>query len=671
MSSPLSSLSRLKRRSSSQSPVHPLIGHMGTERQKTILRSNSKEENAEKVSWAPPDVWMTDIAGFTTTSDNFGWRKARAVNALRYLLKETGELIEQPSQYLFDIWWFRYLSSSKHMMLENPLATQAEFVRLGLPKLFKQLWSEHLCITDVSRWGKVNKDSVEALYHITMALWFISSNPTHQNQMFDELGDFIITTVCGPAFEYNIPKIKRMQDCLKSLLGMIYQFAKKLDHARSVIREKNAIETLQRIAAKSRFNKNVKGRAYMILAFILNEDEQKGVNVSEGVIAFLIYLLKDCLDTDTHRSTTHNYEALEILEGLNRLAISDGNKLNINDNDGLPLYLELLRSTSLAEQEEACRGLWTLCFHPLVAANVSADTAMMSALQSFAKSKYEALKCAACGCLWTVQKLRDSRQSLVAARLSGHVMISYSWSVQTAAKEVKDTLQDNGYRVWMDIENMSGSTLTSMSQAIERATVVIILLSDQYKTSPACRAEAEYAYKLEREIIPLKVQSGYSPDGWLGMLIGMKMSFDFTESSEKDATYQQLIAALGDKGKGPPISDTREPVEPDVPDGQLPTDETKPTSPLPKQNIAYQAMLNPYADLQCASWNSSSVSSWIDKNKLQELTPGLGDMTGQILAELRYMLLRETEHYYRLLRSDLSLSSLTVLRLSAALRKLA
>lgn len=66
-------------------------------------------------------------------------------------------------------------------------------------------------------------------------------------------------------------------------------------------------------------------------------------------------------------------------------------------------------------------------------------------------------------------------------------------------------------------------------------------------------SEAEYAYKLQREIIPLKIQPGYTANGWLGMLIGMKLFFDLTSPSERESTYQQVVNAIGDKGKGPPI----------------------------------------------------------------------------------------------------------------------
>lgn len=58
--------------------------------------------------------------------------------------------------------------------------------------------------------------------------------------------------------------------------------------------------------------------------------------------------------------------------------MSDTNKLTINDNDGLPLYYQMLGSVILNEQEEACKGLWTLCFHPFVVENVSKNTEVMS-----------------------------------------------------------------------------------------------------------------------------------------------------------------------------------------------------------------------------------------------------------------------------------------------------
>ena len=49
------------------------------------------------------------------------------------------------------------------------------------------------------------------------------------------------------------------------------------------------------------------------------------------------------------------------------------------------------------------------------------------------------------------------------------------------------------------------------------------------------------------------MQHGYMPDGWLGMLLGMKMSFDLTDPEKKEEILTQILNALGDSGKGPPI----------------------------------------------------------------------------------------------------------------------
>ena len=64
---------------------------------------------------------------------------------------------------------------------------------------------------------------------------------------------------------------------------------------------------------------------------------------------------------------------------------------------------------------------------------------------------------------WIISAISRLGQIVVYLKLSshflcfcilGHIMISYSWSIQPQAKELKQVLQDNGYRVWMDIDNM-------------------------------------------------------------------------------------------------------------------------------------------------------------------------------------------------------------------------
>lgn len=69
-----------------------------------------------------------------------------------------------------------------------------------------------------------------------------------------------------------------------------------------------------------------------------------------------------------------------------------------------------------------------------------------------------------------------------------HVMISYQWDVQKSMIHVRNELQSQGYKVWMDIDEMGGSTLESMARAVENASVVLMGVSQKYKESPNCRS---------------------------------------------------------------------------------------------------------------------------------------------------------------------------------------
>lgn len=111
MSGPLKSLNKVTRLPNGQFPSRMNRLH---NREKTILRTNSEEDKMADVTWTPPDTWMTEVSNFTTTDENFGWRKARALMVLKFLRKETAELMEQPKQYITDIWYEKSVLLQKY-----------------------------------------------------------------------------------------------------------------------------------------------------------------------------------------------------------------------------------------------------------------------------------------------------------------------------------------------------------------------------------------------------------------------------------------------------------------------------------------------------------------------------------------------------------------------------
>jgi hypothetical protein len=123
------------------------------------------------------------------------------------------------------------------------------------------------------------------------------------------------------------------------------------------------------------------------------------------------------------------------------------------------------------------------------------------------------------------------------------IMISYSHSNKDLCYQVHQSLNKLKFRVWLDFENMYGSTLQSMAQAIESSEIILVCMSNPYKESAYCRSEAEYAYTRQRHIIPLVMENKYRPDGWLGFICASKMYVDFTKS-DFDQAFQKLISQI-------------------------------------------------------------------------------------------------------------------------------
>ena len=56
-----------------------------------------------------------------------------------------------------------------------------------------------------------------------------------------------------------------------------------------------------------------------------------------------------------------------------------------------------------------------------------------------------------------------------------HVMLSYAWAQQKLILRVRHALGQLGYIIWIDVEQMSGSTVDAMSSAVDEAEVVVSL----------------------------------------------------------------------------------------------------------------------------------------------------------------------------------------------------
>jgi hypothetical protein len=140
-----------------------------------------------------------------------------------------------------------------------------------------------------------------------------------------------------------------------------------------------------------------------------------------------------------------------------------------------------------------------------------------------------------------------------------HIMASYNWDHQDVILRVVASLQTRGYLVWVDTEQMKGSTVDTMALAVEGSELMLIGMSRAYKESSNCRMEAQYGLQKKKPFIPLKLTKGYEADGWLGLMLGTAMYYAFydealSSASVFDSRMESLCREIGPRGRADAVT---------------------------------------------------------------------------------------------------------------------
>ena len=181
----------------------------------------------------------------------------------------------------------------------------------------------------------------------------------------------------------------------------------------------------------------------------------------------------------------------------------------------------------IEDQNHVLTCLWNLSYDEKICEVMKRDKDLNQTLNNIRNlSPSEEMQKKSAGILFTLTDLNKKVDSKTQLK-NNHIMISYNWASKEMCTKIKDELKARGYQVWIDVEQIYGSTLASMAEAVENASVFLMCVSEKYYQSPNCRLEAEYAVKLQKPIIPLVMQQDYMPLGWLGIIIGGKIYYKF------------------------------------------------------------------------------------------------------------------------------------------------
>jgi cell division septation protein DedD len=209
------------------------------------------------------------------------------------------------------------------------------------------------------------------------------------------------------------------------------------------------------------------------------------------------------------------------------------------------------------------------------------------------------------------------------------MMISYCWAQKELCHKINDRLEKDGYSVWLDRDEMRGSIVESMAEAVENSKVVLVCMSSNYKASTNCQAEAEYAFNRKSKIIPLMVEKDYKPDGWLGFMAGSKLYVDFAdkEDEEFDKAYELLIAEIKRQEVDENAEDEKAKATSDASTSKEPEPTPEEPEPVPVQTRAYLGA-GPVT-----MWTDVHVNEFLTDHELDPLVSVCKSMDGETLLE--------------------------------------
>ncbi|UJR11399.1 hypothetical protein I4U23_015579 [Adineta vaga] len=383
--------------------------------------------------------------------------------------------------------------------------------------------------------------------------------------------------------------------------------------------------------------------SYRILALIMCEDDIKTLkNANKIVGVFYLYLIS-MLDDPVQRTAF-----LNLLYSLKSLIQHDQVKVEIVQQDMISPLIQCVtvkqKFHSIKIQQYAIEILIALSFNDDAMHILEQDHDLIECLTTLKSSDEELVQRAATHLIWRFEQKRRVSHPKVFQSISKSkfdIMISYSHSDKQLCFQVCDFLERSGFRVWLDRDRMHGDAIVAMADAIESSEFIIICMSETYKLSPYCQAEANYAFQRQCKLVPLIMKSKYKPDGWLGFITSGKIYVDFAKH-EFTVACSMLTKEIESKRE---LTTHRE-KSPIIVHESITTS----TSPM-KINQQHIRIDLPHS---VDKWSTDHVQSFLIKNELTSFSTILTNFNGDFLHQTYLMCEKSRESMFQAMRQEVS-----------------
>lgn len=311
---------------------------------------------------------------------------------------------------------------------------------------------------------------------------------------------------------------------MKSVIGTLHNISKSENFTGL-----NATNILLGLAHQMKSENAYLMPIYMTLANILTDKEIDELSDTTEIVNTIVHIISICsnLISDEKTQTPRlkidlengcvedictvnddngiQWDLTELISGLFRISVNDKIKYHIYANCKINEYLDrIIFHGNLIEKEYAIKLLYQLSFDDNVSNLIGKDKNLISTLKTLIEtyemnSENQTLTEQCKGLLWTVEnKLSNSDETLkntIKARklsiggtlkmldLSSkevkenpkyQLMISYNNKTRDVCLKIKESLEKIGYKIWIDVESIHGSSLEAMALAIENSDCILI-----------------------------------------------------------------------------------------------------------------------------------------------------------------------------------------------------
>ncbi|CAF3145132.1 unnamed protein product [Rotaria sp. Silwood2] len=390
----------------------------------------------------------------------------------------------------------------------------------------------------------------------------------------------------------------------------------------------------------------------LLLPLIMNEDED---NILAANTSDVLPLLSGMIQMyNGHDQRFYGFSFTELVDGLSKLMVR-GRTHKYIDQSLVNILLNILKNTNQEDSLLECvsNAILNASFDEKVQTLLDTDRAIEIIISARNDSTSQLVQKNCEAILWTLNRIPHRRVSTIsqACGLEGHIMISYNRSVTAMCLKIRDRLKALHYSVWLDVDNINGGVLESMAEAVEKSSIILICMNEQYKQSYYCRLEAEYATELRKPCIPCLMQPRFRPYGWLGIIKGAKIHVDFATLPFEEA-FSTLIREV-ETIKQDDLQEVNNGIDKnngkahrphgtgfstiDAINSMIESKQNKPVKPTVQQEHI------------TTSWDTTSVQQWLERIELSNLGRAFTNVDGKLLWHLYQMKQLAADAYYKFL----------------------